>query len=256
VAICVAALTLSSQFIFSEFNFQIVCFAFFSTFLSYNFHSFFSRNRIEGFRLTTIFNHFSNPMILLLLISFILGFLLFIKFEKITQFIIIILSLIAFFYPFFLRELPFLKIFLIATSWTTTSVVILLFENNVIIDQSVMLAFVKRFLFVLAITIPFDLRDYRFDSVKMKTFPHVFGYNASKKIAIGFLIVYLGISIFEFLQLDLKLSFLVSFVLTFVYSSYLILITSEKKNKLFFSLFVESASISILFFLIITSIFL
>ena len=256
VAICVAALTLSSQLIYSEFNLELVFFSFFATFLSYNFHSLFSNKTIKDFNLNKIFDHFSLLIILLLLLSFVFGFILFIQFNPLTKFYILVLSLVSLFYPFGLRTIPFLKIFLISTSWTISSVYLFFSENQVQLDESAFLMLLKRFLFIMAITIPFDLRDYKFDDLKMKTFPQIFGYNFSKKIAIGFLIIYLCISTFEFLSGDLKLSFFVSFILTFLYSSFLIIKTSEKKNKLFFLFFVESASISILFFLIITSIFL
>jgi len=256
VAICVAALTLSSQLIYSEFNLELVFFSFFATFLSYNFHSLFSNKTIKDFNLNKIFDHFSLLIILLLLLSFVFGFILFIQFNPLTKFYILVLSLVSLFYPFGLRTIPFLKIFLISTSWTISSVCLFFSENQVQLDESAFLMLLKRFLFIMAITIPFDLRDYKFDDLKMKTFPQIFGYNFSKKIAIGFLIIYLCISTFEFLSGDLKLSFFVSFILTFLYSSFLIIKTSEKKNKLFFLFFVESASISILFFLIITSIFL
>jgi hypothetical protein len=85
-----------------------------------------------------------------------------------------------------LRNIPFLKIILISTCWSFTSAVLpqLIFKNSV--DWQIIFTI---FLYVLAITIPFDLRDMFLDNSKISTFPQLLGakyaYTMSHLIIIG-----------------------------------------------------------------------
>ena len=78
-----------------------------------------------------------------------------------------------------LRDIPFLKIHLIAISWSLVSSVFVL--NNV---PHPFLIFLEKYLFVLAITIPFDIRDIGVDEPNKKTIPQLFGINSSKILSV------------------------------------------------------------------------
>ena len=256
VSFCVATLAFSFQYIYSSFNINVILFLFASTFISYNFHRIIivNNNHKHKRRKWVLENY--NYLRLVSVFSILIMIVVFFKFQRITQVLVLIISLISFLYPFFLRKIPYIKIFVIAFVWAFCTNILTFVENSIVIDRQIFISFFKTFLFVIAITIPFDIRDIRFDDLKMKTLPIVFGSVKSKKIAITLLCLCLLISVFEYLVFDFKIYLFISFFSSYIYSQYLIRFSSEQKEDWYFSFFVESASLSLLVFLIITSNFL
>ncbi|MFT7587966.1 MAG: 4-hydroxybenzoate polyprenyltransferase [Limisphaerales bacterium] len=84
-----------------------------------------------------------------------------------------------------LRHKNFLKIFLIAGVWAYMSVILPVVHTGADpLESSTLLLFVSRFLFVLGITIPFDIRDIEVDSVyKLQTIPSALGVRQSIHLA-------------------------------------------------------------------------
>jgi len=115
----------------------------------------------------------------------------FLKFDFVVQVLIGFSSLISIGYiaPILknrkrLRDLPYLKIFLISFLWMilTLTIPLLLIENKDISTH--ILLGIERFSFVFAITIPFDIRDYNIEKrTKVITFPVKFGIKNSMTIA-------------------------------------------------------------------------
>lgn len=121
-----------------------------------------------------------------------------------SRILMVFLGIISFFYaiPIFtindqkfgLRHIPWLKQFLITLVWTMSIVLLPVLEaqhqhltNISLHDTTILLA--KRFLFIAALTIPFDIRDL-FDDQKsgLKTVPSVLG----EKTAYNFCQILLG----------------------------------------------------------------
>ncbi len=66
---------------------------------------------------------------------------------------------------FRLREIPCLKIFLISFVWAGSTIFLPIIQSAIVFNKEhVILMFIERFLFVFAITIPFDIRDMRADA--------------------------------------------------------------------------------------------
>jgi 4-hydroxybenzoate polyprenyltransferase len=82
---------------------------------------------------------------------------------------------------FGLRNVPGIKSILIALVWTMSCVMLPIFEAErayhvTISDTDIFLLIVKRFLFIVALTIPFDIRDLFQDTQSgLKTIPVIFG---------------------------------------------------------------------------------
>ena len=120
--------------------------------------------------------------IIICLVGGIMSSYRFVEFQPNTQIVIVFLGGLSIFYPFGLRTIPYIKIFLIAAIWTSSTMFLLLLENNQLINQNIILHLFTRFLFVFAICIPFDIRDIKYDNIKLKTIPIVFGVSKSKLI--------------------------------------------------------------------------
>lgn len=86
---------------------------------------------------------------------------------------------------FRLREIPYLKIFLIAIVWSVVTVLLPVIYHNAAIDFVDFICIIlERFLFVFAITIPFDIRDMEEDTASsLKTLPLQLGEKKAEKLS-------------------------------------------------------------------------
>lgn len=141
-------------------------------------------------RVRWFFSHY-RLMVTLTIVSLLSLVPLFVLLSMESRILLIFLGVISFFYsiPLFtigeqkfgLRHIPWLKQFLITLVWTMSVVLLpiqeslhLHFTTISLHDTTILIA--KRFLFIAALTIPFDIRDL-FDDRKsgLKTVPSVWG---------------------------------------------------------------------------------
>ncbi|MBK9271758.1 MAG: UbiA family prenyltransferase [Saprospiraceae bacterium] len=100
-------------------------------------------------------------------------------------------------FAFRLRNLPYLKIFLIAWVWSCTTVILpVVFSKSDFTSIQLMSIWIMRFLFVLAITIPFDIRDLKADRLAgIKTIPTLVGEQKAIQLSSLILILVFMLSI-------------------------------------------------------------
>ncbi len=86
-----------------------------------------------------------------------------------------------------LRDLPLLKVFLIAYVWAAVTVWIpALYVSRELAAPVVLTLFARRFLFILALAFVFDIRDYSKDRLTgTRTFPGVLGIRATKLLGLA-----------------------------------------------------------------------
>ena len=143
---------------------------------------------------------------------------------------------------FGLRNIPGIKLFLIAIVWALSVVLlpILEAESNQGIQISIndtILLISKRFLFIAAITVPFDIRDLFDDKLKeLKTIPVLFGEKWALLICQGFLIIYLILLFFFNKQFD---SNFLGLTLTIILTGWLIFKSKWKKNEYYYFLYLD-----------------
>ena len=95
-----------------------------------------------------------------------------------------------------IRNVPFLKIFLISLTWTWVSILLpyALAGDDQFSSTMILLSMIERFLFIFAITIPFDIRDVEQDTREsLDTLVKVFGPSRARYLAL--LIILVGIII-------------------------------------------------------------
>ncbi|MBC6991453.1 UbiA family prenyltransferase [Hymenobacter sp. BT491] len=90
-----------------------------------------------------------------------------------------------------LRDVPLLKAFLIAYVWSAVTVwVPALYLSKPVGSAVVMLLFARRFFFILAIAVVFDIRDYTKDRLGgTRTFPVLLGVKWAKLLALAALVL-------------------------------------------------------------------
>lgn len=165
---------------------------------------------------------------------------------------LMVLGVITFFYaiPFLprkifmdqfknLRSIGGLKIFVIAFVWSAVTVVLPIVEADLGMDIDLKLYALQRFIVVLILMLPFEIRDLQYDSLKLATIPQQIGVNATKFLGISLIIIYvvINLAIDETFYYDwIRILILILLLLSILYSK-------KRQNSYFCSFFVEGIPI-------------
>ncbi|MAY84996.1 MAG: hypothetical protein CMP59_12775 [Flavobacteriales bacterium] len=180
------------------------------------------------------------------LLSFAAAVYFFMDLPKNTYILIAPLSLISLMYVIKLsdkaplRQIPFLKIFLIALAWSMATILLGALSYDQFIDKQIILFSMALFFYMIAEVIPFDIRDMRSDeSTDLLTIPNFWGIKFSLWIAI---ICLLLSNLLFLLAVDFKLNiFSISWILSSIFLFIFILLSKKPKADLYYSLLIESS---------------
>lgn len=135
-----------------------------------------------------------------------------------------------------LRDLPYLKIFLIAFSWAWITVLGPVIERGESFSWPILWMLIERACFVFAITIPFDIRDMALDqSAEVDTLPSHWGEQAAKNIAYCALLICLLMVFTNFLLATYNLSVLLVLILSLASTAWLIKATHPQHHDYYFT---------------------
>ena len=243
VAFCVLSLAITSEILFSTANYKISQFVFFATIFTYNFQRIVRVKRGENHIRKHWLQANNKLLFFFVLLSGVMSSYFFFQFQILTQIAIVFSGVLSLLYPFGLRKIPFSKIFVISLVWTISTMLLLVLENNLIITQNIVLHLMSRFLFVFAITIPFDIRDLKYDAQNLQTIPVFFGIQKSKIIGVLALFICTIVAIFQSLENALISSKLLALILLYFMASIFIGKSDESKGEMYFSFWIESLSI-------------
>jgi len=97
-----------------------------------------------------------------------------------------------------LRSISGLKIYIIALVWSGVTVFLPLVNNGVSLESpEVMVTAVQRFVLVIALTIPFEIRDLQYDSLKLSTIPQQMGVRRTKIMGVLLLMLFFILGFFK-----------------------------------------------------------
>ncbi len=215
VSLAVASLVLVNGTVFHKNVGKEAVFLSCATFVAYHFIRYFNRFRYGKEHLLDRFsNQYKKVLMTLVLIAcFIeIGLLFFLKTVQLLKLIpfgcITILYACHFFkirgVRYSLRYLSILKIFLIGWVWAGVTV---FFITDFNVTSG--LYFLELMLFVIALTIPFDIRDVDFDKGRVKTLPIYLGILNTKYLAGVFLLISVVLHI-QFVKQDIAIFMLIS----------------------------------------------
>lgn len=222
-----------------EFNFsvskELYWFCFFGTITGYNFVKYAEVARLKhksldaSLRTIQIFSFFC--FIALCYFMFQLSFK--------TLLVTSAFAFLTFFYavPFLmsknLRSLVGIKILIVAVVWAGVTVIIPVVNEEIILQTEVGLTFFQRVLFVLALTLPFEIRDLKYDESALGTLPQKTGIFYTKIIGI----LLLGfVFLLQFFKQEWNLNYVVSIgVISGVLT--VVLFFSKKRQSLYFASF-------------------
>jgi len=90
------------------------------------------------------------------------------------------------------RDVPYIKVFLITATWVAVTVILPVVDIDMsrVFGDDIMAAVIERAFFVLAITIPFDIRDVNRDALSKRTIAQVFGQAGARWISVLLMLVF------------------------------------------------------------------
>lgn len=223
-----------------DINKNVLVFVFFSTLFSYNFQRLIKiryKINLKGERVEWLKSNQKG----IYFISFIalVGSLIYgLPLLKETWWLLLIIGSLTFFYVCkipglkgkSLRDVPTLKIFVIAVVWVLFCVIFPALIINVRIEKINLLLYSSSvLLFMISITIPFDVRDLHLDSMTKKTIPQLIGEKKSSILSVILLVISQAILCVVFTQHIFG-------IILFTGLAFLVLLSSKKRNaELYFS---------------------
>ena len=224
----------------------------FSIVISYNFIRYYEikKYRLIWFK-SWFFRNTKKIVVLTILAGLGLGYILFFTDFNLKSLVILFpFAFMTFFYavPLFkigkieisFRNFPVIKIFSIAIAWAGISVFFPLDEGSYHFTSAVYLEFFQRILFLLVITIPFDIRDVEADSKELKTLPQILGIANSK--VLGTLLLF-GFVLFEIFKENFTYAGLLTVLIVSFISGLFLWFSSTERSRYYTSFWVESIPI-------------
>lgn len=137
-----------------------------------------------------------------------------------------------------LRKVPLLKVFLIAYVWAAVTVFFPLMDAGIEIwNEQALLLFARRFLFILALALLFDIRDYTYDqTTSILTVPGLIGVQKTKKLSLALLLLNSLLVIGS--ETGATLAALISGVLA---AGIVVIFSAEYKKRVYYLLLADGA---------------
>lgn len=139
-----------------------------------------------------------------------------------------------------LRNLGGIKIFIVALVWAGTTVLLPVYEINGAISWDILIETIQRFLLVLILLVPFEIRDLAYDSPTLKTMPQRFGVSTTRIIGSFGTVLFF---VLTFLKDDLKPLELIGKGILFLTLGFAMLFTEKNQQRYFASFWVEAIPI-------------
>ncbi|PTM08306.1 MAG: hypothetical protein DA407_08340 [Bacteroidetes bacterium] len=147
-----------------------------------------------------------------------------------------------------LRAISGLKIYVIAFVWSGVTVIIPLLNENYSLDNDAIIEVIQRYLFVLIAILPFEIRDMKYDSIKLSTIPQRIGIVKTKIIGVSLIIV---MFLLEFFKDEFWLNNTIIFGIICLLLLLLLLFSSKSQKQYYSGFWVEG--IPILWAILVTA---
>ncbi|NER15130.1 hypothetical protein GWK08_16870 [Leptobacterium flavescens] len=136
-----------------------------------------------------------------------------------------------------IRNLHGIKIYIVALVWSGTTVFLPIIGEGRAISHDVIVEGVQRFLFVLTITLPFEIRDLAVDSRELSTIPQLIGVKRTKILGVILMIIFFFL---EFFKDEFSLENVVTLGIIETAVILFLLFSGREQSKYYSGFFVES----------------
>jgi len=252
ISLVAALFTLESYLLFScPVDWNYILFIFCSTMCLYSMHRIVGMQKVKAFEdqgRYKVIKKYKWHIIVYLIISCLVAAYCFFHLSLTTQVWLLVPSILAIAYslPIFgngnrLRDFNYIKIFLIGLVWSSLCFLVPMCTNESLVIQLELkpllwLLLIERVLFMIAITIPFDIRDQEVDgAIGVQTLIHKFGSSGAKKIAIGMLGLALLLILFLSFSGLISIQYFLSLILSYILAAVLIWLADPKIKDWYYS---------------------
>lgn len=137
-----------------------------------------------------------------------------------------------------LRSVPLLKVFLIAYVWAAVTTLFPLMDaGRELWEAGVLQLFLRRFLFIGALALLFDIRDYSYDKHKKTlTFPGLLGIRNTKLLSLSLLLLYMLLAL-----KNESGTLLLALFLSAVAAAAIVVFSSEERPRIYYALLADGA---------------
>ncbi|MBT8258449.1 MAG: hypothetical protein KJO49_08260 [Bacteroidia bacterium] len=207
VALAVCCLVVITLLNFGmKIDIKLMGFIFFGTVSSYNFVKYFGLARFHHKRLAPWLRHIQ----IFAFLAFIAMLAFAVQLKPKTLMAASLIGMLTFLYsiPILprqwfldkksnLRAISGLKIYIIALVWTGVAVFLPIIDGGHPIGYDVWIYATQIYLYVWVATLPFEIRDLQYDSLKLATIPQQIGLNATKFLGMILLVVVVLLEFFK-----------------------------------------------------------
>lgn len=248
--------TLTTYYLFPEeiINWELIGFISAATLFLYPLHRLLSLKRIDQnsySRRLTIVAPFRKAILGIVLLSF--GFLIFFLFRLKQEVFYMMIPLgvlsIGYSIPFIkyngkwyrLRDLKGAKVFIIAFVVALITTVVPIIERKDFFNMEFICLFIGRIMFLMAITLPFDIRDIKIDQKeKVYTIPIWLGVKKTKWLVNILLMIFIVLSVFQWIYWKTySIELLIALVISGSLSIFFIGKGKEFKNGIYNAFLIE-----------------
>ncbi|WP_298555460.1 hypothetical protein [uncultured Algibacter sp.] len=223
---------------------SVLYFVFYATITGYNFVKYFGVAKFRHRRL-------ANWLKLIQVLSFICFILMCyyaVQLKLYTHIFIASFAVLTVFYAIpigakqnsTLRSVGGLKVYVIALVWAGVTVFIPLINANYGFNLDIILLSIQRFLFVLVLMLPFEIRDLKFDKIALLTIPQKLGVKKTKTLGIVLLLVFY---LLEFLKDETSTNSITVLLIVSIITALYVCFSRVEQNKYYCSFFVEGLPI-------------
>lgn len=247
MALAVFAMTCVTLFQFGlSYDKDVLFFVFFATVTGYNFVKYFGLAKFHHRSLATwlktiqIFSAF----------AFFCMCYFFLQLNNNVMLLIVGLGIITFLYaipliPKYLlfdeqqnlRQIGGAKVYIIALVWSLVTVLIPLLNADYNLEVNVLVTVFQRFIFVIVLMLPFEIRDLQYDSLKLATIPQKIGIKKTKIIGLLLLLVFF---VLDFFRVDFYRNTIISTLIITLLTLILLVFSTKKQTKYYTAFWVES----------------
>lgn len=250
VALAVVAMVAVTQLHFRlPYNEDLLLFIFFGTVTGYNFVKFAGIAKLhhqslaKNLQIIQVFSLFCLVALAFFAAQLRLNVLLLAAFLGLMN---LLYALPAFKGKRNLRTVKNLKVHVISFIWAGVTVLLPILSYRSIFDPDVLIAFMQRYLLVLVLLLPFEIRDLKFDQMHLSTIPQRLGVKHTRILGLFLLLLCV---LMEFIMRTSRLETMITVVIVAVVTGLAIIKAKENQPQYYASFWVEG--IPVLWFLIL-----
>jgi len=247
-------------------NNYFLIFVFFGTVFGYNFIKYFEKEQLHGIRYSEFksiivgilkkYSLLQTPAKYIFLWSvsgLLICFFCFLMLDLKTQCLLLIPLFLTICYAVSfgrktLRNISGIKIYIVGITWALITVLFPIIEEGLLLTTDVWVTFLQRFLFVIILILPFEIRDLLIDDKLLRTLPQKYGVRNTKLYGLLLLMLFFFLEFFKDESLHVNL---IVMPLVFLITLLLLALSSEKQSKYYSSFFVEGIPILWLILLLV-----